>query len=431
MRRPRRCDHAELLGPVDRDLDGADRDVGAALGVLGEHQAVVHLVNVVAGQDQYVHGLAARQVLQVLVHGVGRALVPGGVDLLLRRQDVNELAELAAEIAPGALQVHDQVVRLVLGQHRDAADAGIDAVGQGEIDDPVLAAERRRRLGSRQRQPLEARAATAGENQRDGVPGQAADIAAGLLGPHDSPLSLLRDPYHSSPACNHHDASPPRPGGCAKLRRSPFSRAPCRSNSRSCSSSPKPGRWSRPAGWPTWSRRWRRPCTVEGYDVRILLPGYRDVEAAFGGKPVGRAFEALPGLDRVRLIRGKLPAVRHPHLAVALPEPVRPAGRPLRRRTRPRLVGQQPALRHALQGGLDVRLRSRAGRLEGRHPARPRLARRASRPPTRASTRPRPPAPCSPIHNLAYQGNFDRKVRACSASARWPSTWTGWSSTGT
>jgi starch synthase len=47
--------------------------------------------------------------------------------------------------------------------------------------------------------------------------------------------------------------------------------------------------------------------TVEGYDVRILLPGYRDVEAAFGGKPVGRAFEALPGLDRVRLIRGKLP----------------------------------------------------------------------------------------------------------------------------
>ena len=44
-----------------------------------------------------------------------------------------------------------------------------------------------------------------------------------------------------------------------------------------------------------------------GHDVRLLMPGYRAVEDAFAGKAAGRFFEALPGLDRVRLIRGELP----------------------------------------------------------------------------------------------------------------------------
>jgi starch synthase len=45
----------------------------------------------------------------------------------------------------------------------------------------------------------------------------------------------------------------------------------------------------------------------QGHDVRILMPGYRQVEAVFAGKPTGRSFEVLPGLERVRLIRGELP----------------------------------------------------------------------------------------------------------------------------
>ncbi len=44
-----------------------------------------------------------------------------------------------------------------------------------------------------------------------------------------------------------------------------------------------------------------------GHDVRILMPGYRDAEERLAGKPAGRFFEALPGHDRVRLIRGRLP----------------------------------------------------------------------------------------------------------------------------
>jgi len=50
-----------------------------------------------------------------------------------------------------------------------------------------------------------------------------------------------------------------------------------------------------------------RALVAQGHDVRLLMPGYREVEEMFAGKPAGRFFEALPGLDRVRLIRGELP----------------------------------------------------------------------------------------------------------------------------
>jgi starch synthase len=50
-----------------------------------------------------------------------------------------------------------------------------------------------------------------------------------------------------------------------------------------------------------------RALVAQGHDVRLLMPGYREVEETFAGKPAGRFFEALPGLDRVRLIRGELP----------------------------------------------------------------------------------------------------------------------------
>jgi hypothetical protein len=61
--------------------------------------------------------------------------------LLLCRQDVDELVEAAVEEAPAALQVLDQALRLVLGGDADAADAGVNAIRQREIDDAELAAK--------------------------------------------------------------------------------------------------------------------------------------------------------------------------------------------------------------------------------------------------------------------------------------------------
>jgi starch synthase len=50
-----------------------------------------------------------------------------------------------------------------------------------------------------------------------------------------------------------------------------------------------------------------RALADRGHDVRLLLPGYRQVKAGFSGRAAGRAFEALPGQAKVRLIAGELP----------------------------------------------------------------------------------------------------------------------------
>ena len=131
-----------------RHLDAADGDVRLLLAVLPQHHLVVHLVDVVAGQDDDVARRVVLDDVDVLEHRVGGAGVPGGLgDALARGQDVEALVALGAEEGPAALEVADQAVRLVLGGDADAPDAGVERVGQGEVDDARLAAEIDRGLG--------------------------------------------------------------------------------------------------------------------------------------------------------------------------------------------------------------------------------------------------------------------------------------------
>ena len=59
--------------------------------------AVIHFVDVVAGQDHDVLRPLFFERVDVLVNGVGGALIPVLVDPLLRRHDVDEFAQLAAQ----------------------------------------------------------------------------------------------------------------------------------------------------------------------------------------------------------------------------------------------------------------------------------------------------------------------------------------------
>ena len=98
--------------------------------VLREHQLVVHLVDMVAGQDDDELRAVALDDVDVLKDRVGRALVPLRLrDALRGRQDVEALVALGPEEVPAALQVADQAVRLVLGRDADPADAGVERVG--------------------------------------------------------------------------------------------------------------------------------------------------------------------------------------------------------------------------------------------------------------------------------------------------------------
>jgi len=110
--------------------------------VLLQHQFVVHLVDVIARQNDHVFRRMRFDDVDVLVHRVSRAFVPEHFgDALGGRQDIEALVTFGAHEVPRALHVPDQRVRLVLRCYADAADAGIDRIGQRKIDNPRLAAE--------------------------------------------------------------------------------------------------------------------------------------------------------------------------------------------------------------------------------------------------------------------------------------------------
>src|SRR5262245_15383777 len=106
---------AELPGGDGIDAQGPDGNVGADVQVVLDHRLVIHLVDMVAGEDDDIFGALFFQNVDVLIDGVGRAGIPGFVDALLGRDDVDEFAQLAVEIVPPALvDVAVETHRLVL-----------------------------------------------------------------------------------------------------------------------------------------------------------------------------------------------------------------------------------------------------------------------------------------------------------------------------
>ncbi len=99
---------------------------------------------------------------------VGGPAIPLGdtaaCDVRLKELDA---AGVAVEV-PGSPEpdVVVQRVRVVLRQDEHIVDVRVHAVRQREVDDPVLAAERDRRLGAHGREDREALAFAAGEDHR-------------------------------------------------------------------------------------------------------------------------------------------------------------------------------------------------------------------------------------------------------------------------
>jgi len=175
--------HAEFAGAIARHFHHAHGDVGFLLDVKADHRTVVHLVDVVAREHQHVQRTVRAEDLHVLPQGVGRALVPLGPKPLLRRNDLDELAELAAEVTPAALDVLDQRMRLVLRQHRDLADAGIHAIREHEVDDAELAAERGGGLAAILGQVLEPLAAATGHDDGHSAARESTQVTTGCKQP--------------------------------------------------------------------------------------------------------------------------------------------------------------------------------------------------------------------------------------------------------
>ena len=110
-------------------LDTTNGESRVLRDVIRQHRAVVHFVNVVAGQHNDVAWIKTSNNINILVHGVGGALVPGVfIYTLLRGKQFYKWTEIPANHAPASLNVAYQRVRLILSQHPDSPYAGVQTI---------------------------------------------------------------------------------------------------------------------------------------------------------------------------------------------------------------------------------------------------------------------------------------------------------------
>ncbi|MPN32401.1 hypothetical protein SDC9_179879 [bioreactor metagenome] len=120
--------------------DGRDR---LLLDVEVQHRAVIHLVDMVAGENQHIVRVVLVDKFAVLVDRVRRAGVPAAVLAGLVRRQHKHAAVHAVEVPVLAgANVAVQRERAILREHADRVDVRIDAVAERKIDDAILAAKR-------------------------------------------------------------------------------------------------------------------------------------------------------------------------------------------------------------------------------------------------------------------------------------------------
>ena len=129
------------------------------------HGGVVHLIDMVTGEDDHIVGVVPVDKVDILVNGVGRALVPAAllVVALIRRQNLGTGMGLVQIPGLAVADVFIQLQGLILGQDAHGIDAGVDAVGQRKINNAVFAAEGNGRFGGFFRQHIQSAALAAGQ----------------------------------------------------------------------------------------------------------------------------------------------------------------------------------------------------------------------------------------------------------------------------
>ncbi len=165
-----RVHDAESPRILPRHLDHRQRRIGFPGLVILHHLGIVHLVNVIAGQNHNPHRIVLVDKGDVLKNGVRRSLVPFSARIVgIGRQDKNA-AVLAVKV-PGAADAHIAVEKkwLILGQDTHRVNPRIAAVRKRKINDAVFAAERNRRFGDRLGQSPQPRSLAAGKNHRNAL----------------------------------------------------------------------------------------------------------------------------------------------------------------------------------------------------------------------------------------------------------------------
>ncbi len=131
----------------------------------GQHLGIVHFVDMVPRQDQDVFRVVLLQKVQILIDGVGGALVPAALLVLLNIGGEHMDPAVGHVQVPGqaGAYVCVQLLGFVLGQYAHGVNARVDAVGKGEVDDAVFAPKGDGRFGHLTGQGLQPAALAAGQ----------------------------------------------------------------------------------------------------------------------------------------------------------------------------------------------------------------------------------------------------------------------------
>src|ERR1044072_388698 len=132
-----------------------------------EKLSIVHVIKMIAGENQQRVDAPISDVRQHLSHGVGSSLKPlRAFGRLLGRDDLDEAVRELRE-AIGLRDVTVERGGVVLRQDERAQDVGVDAVRERDVDETILTAERhggfRTLLGERKKSI----AGAAAENYRE------------------------------------------------------------------------------------------------------------------------------------------------------------------------------------------------------------------------------------------------------------------------
>ena len=156
-------------GLLRRNRGHRHRGVGHVPAVGLQHPPVVHLVELVAGEDEHVAAAVLLEVAQALAHRVRRALEPVGALLgLLRGQHGDEARGEHVELV-GQVEVLVEALRVVLGEDEDPAQVRVQAVADRDVDEAVLARDGHRRLAALLGEGEEAGAAASAEDDAQHV----------------------------------------------------------------------------------------------------------------------------------------------------------------------------------------------------------------------------------------------------------------------
>ncbi len=135
------------MGLFDRNIDRADHGIGAFGDQPMEHLHIVHLVDMVAGEDEHIVRLFGVEQKQVLIDRVGGALVPFFADPLLGWNRGDEFAEFGVQDVPACADVAVERVGFVLDEDGDFSKPRVEAIAERKIDNAIFPAKGNRRLG--------------------------------------------------------------------------------------------------------------------------------------------------------------------------------------------------------------------------------------------------------------------------------------------